>query len=74
MKPDADTEHARRARVVAELVETGGAVVIGTDAAGLEQYGLTPAGVARMRADLEADGVDPESETARNAWLAELFA
>jgi hypothetical protein len=73
-KPDADTEHARRARVVAELVETGGIVVIGTDAQGCDQYGWAPAGLARMRADLVADGVDPENETARAAWLAGLFA
>jgi hypothetical protein len=70
----ADARNAATARRIAELVESGDAVIVGTSADGLEQWGLTPAGTARMRADLEADGVNPEDSAAITLWIAGLFA
>jgi hypothetical protein len=66
------------AEVVRGLVAMGEAVAIGTDAAGVEQIALTPAGMARARRELGAVGAAGtpalDDETTARVWLALKFA
>jgi hypothetical protein len=68
-----DRGAAKIARLVTQLVDTGGAVVCGTDAAGDAQYRFTPAGLAIARPALVEAGVDADDMDAVRRYVGGLF-